>query len=517
MLQTLLEAGYFPKELPPLFTTKPYVMAVLANVTALPAPFVASKPQWTSLVDHNLVRIGGLRRRLGIPNPVSYFRVARTFQQFESDLYRLWSASPYSLTSPLPPNTVGFAPSNQDRATPKAQSRVGARYVLQADVAQFYPSIYTHVVPWLMHTKAVAKAQTKNYTLAGNAIDRELQACQQGQTKGIPIGPGTSLGIAELILSSVDVNLAGSRQIMSGVRFIDDMQFTFNSLASAEHTLAKLEAELASLELSLNSTKTKILELPQTFESTYVTHLRAHIPQQIGASRAQWIDFFNRAFELARQFEADGVLRYATACVASIKIAPDRWELVQTLLWQTIASDAGSLRFVIDVLWRNTHGAGSYALNKSLATAALNALIERSAPVRHGSEIVWSIWAAILFKLNLSQASLDLIASMDDSLCACAARLAVDKGIFGSINTNTWASWIIPDCFHDSHWLFAYEAHRRNWLPTECATSKINVDPSVAFLKANGVSFLDDTADQTFVPARLQAGGGSTGGGAGYL
>jgi hypothetical protein len=89
-------------------------------------------------------------------------------------------------------------------------------------------------------------------------LDKELQAGQNGQTKGIPIGPATSLGIAELVLSNIDVQLDGHCDVQAGVRFIDDIELSFKTLAQAEDALPKLEGLLHEYDLQPNAGKTTV-------------------------------------------------------------------------------------------------------------------------------------------------------------------------------------------------------------------------------------------------------------------
>src|SRR5262249_47002652 len=148
-------------------------------------------------------------------------------------------------------------------------------------------------------------------TLPGNVLDKELQGCQQGQTKGLPIGPDTSLAISEILLAEVDETLAAKATINGGVRFIDDIELSFKRLADAEAAVAALEALLNEFELQLNAAKTKIVKLPESLDASFATQLRPYIPPEIGASRSHWTDYFNLAFNLATKYPADGVLRYA--------------------------------------------------------------------------------------------------------------------------------------------------------------------------------------------------------------
>ena len=181
MLDALLRKGYLPQELPPLFGTESIADCIKNHGQQLPTPFTQQKPIWTLPTHHNLARIGGLRRRLSVPNPFSFFRLARTFDSNTAALDSKWAASPYSHTKPvMSANQLrAIAPSNPDRATPRTLIRVGTRYLLRADISQFYPSIYTHTIPWAAHTKGIAKASFNNMGLFGNVLDKELQACQR--------------------------------------------------------------------------------------------------------------------------------------------------------------------------------------------------------------------------------------------------------------------------------------------------------------------------------------------------
>lgn len=495
MLDTLLRRGYFPSELPPLFNTETLATAIKSVQQNLPVCMTKDKATWTQPTNHNLARVGGLRRRLSVPNPVNFYRLARAFDVNQVALEAKWAKSPFSHTTPSLANagSRAISPKNPDRATHRAMIRVGTRYLLKADISQFYPSIYTHTIPWVLHTKATAKTGHKDMTLAGNVLDQELQACQHGQTKGIAIGPDTSLGIAELLLSPIDHRMNEECDIKGGVRFIDDMEFSFVRLADAEKALATLEALLHEYELQLNGNKTKIIALPDSIDSLHATGLRPYIPKNETSSRTQWTDYFNRAFELAKTHPEDGVLRYAVAALQSVKIGGKTWRLTQSLLWQCIALDPGCLRFVIEVLWTNIHVGASLSLDESMAADALDSLILTSAPVGHGSEVVWSLWAAMFFNLDLSDASWGVITKMDDSFVAVAACVANQRNLSDeALESPLWSSWLEEDCFNQGHWLFAYEAYKNGWLENAAATAKLHTVPACKFMKATGVAFFDE-------------------------
>lgn len=504
MLEALLVKGFLPRELPPIFSSAS--LAVLSrSSTGNPPALTSGSAEWTQPMHHNLSRVGGLRRRLSIPNPANYFRLSRTFAQHEADLTREWSRSPFSFTRPQQDlsNIRALATGSNDRGSARAQNRVGARYILRADISQFYPSIYTHAVPWALHTKQIAKQRSRDLTLFGNVLDRELQACQYGQTKGIAIGPDTSLGIAELLLGSVDEHIQAHCNVIGGVRFIDDIELSFSSLSDAESALIALEAKLYELELQLNGNKTSIIELPDEIESIYVSKLRTILPSSAAANTWEWIDYFNRAFELAKRHPSEGVLRYSIAALQSTLISRDDWLLVQNLLWQCVALDPGCLRLVIDIILINRDRSG-LVCNNEIASRALNALVLASAPVGHGSEVVWSIWAAMVLTIRLQEKTQESIAAMDDGCVAAATFLAKSQGVFRpDFSSALWESWLIDECFIQEHWLFAYECYRRGWIQEAVIRSNISGNGTARYFREIGITFLDGDAAANYVPSYI--------------
>lgn len=503
MFALLLRKGYFPQELPPLFSTVIFANCIKKNINNLPESVNLNKPKWSSLAHHNLAQVGGLRRRLSIPNPISFIRLARKFDSHANELNEIWTKSPYSQTIPKIKNrhhrAIATFPSN--RSIPMTKSRVGARYLLKADISQFYSSIYTHTISWALYTKEIAKVKKNDLSLLGNSLDEDLRAAQKGQSKGIPIGPDTSLGIAELLLTQVDTEMKNSCNIIGGVRFVDDIEFTFRNLGDAENALFRLEAILHSYELQLNMKKTKIINLPDYISEIHTSKLSLHIPKPGCTKISEWINYFNLAFELAREFPSRGVLRYTLGAIKNIKVELKLWASVQLLLWQTIIADPGCLRYVIDILWENSRKNPSLKIDKDIAEQALNSLIMSSAPVGHGSEIVWSLWASLLFELTISEEAQKLIEQMNDSFVAIATMVASEHGVFSQEITSTlWLKWIEEGDFWGENWLFLYEAYRKGWRSSATSSNKIERHHECKFMKEAGVSFLDENIVKEYKP-----------------
>jgi len=108
-----------------------------------------------------MVRAGGLRRHLGIPNPINYTRLCDFVTCNWTNLKQCATRSPFSLTIPVdgnPERAISPKHTLDDRMSKRAEIRARSKFILRTDVNRFYPSIYTHSIPWAIHSKSVVKA-----------------------------------------------------------------------------------------------------------------------------------------------------------------------------------------------------------------------------------------------------------------------------------------------------------------------------------------------------------------------
>lgn len=134
-------------------------------------------------------------------------------------------------------------------------------YVLHTDIADCYGSIYTHSVPWAIHTKPLAKARRRDLTLVGNAIDKHLQDMSFGQTNGIPQGSVLMDFIAEMVLGYTDLELStriqqDNIQDYEIIRYRDDYRVFSNNPQTTEHITKLLTEILIEFGMRLNAQKT---------------------------------------------------------------------------------------------------------------------------------------------------------------------------------------------------------------------------------------------------------------------
>lgn len=508
MLKRLLERGYFPDGLPPLFDTATFAQT-MTSAGNLPGAFTQNIPPITLTAHHNLVRSGGLRRRLSIVNPLNFFRLAKAFEDNIDELKQHWNTSKYSLTKPsmAKSNPRALGARKRQRSIENAKRRVGSKYVLSTDVSEFYPSVYTHTIPWAIHGKKVAKDNPNDLSLLGNRLDIEVRNGQHQQTKGIPIGPDTSLALAELIMAKIDAEVAGEFRTVRGVRYIDDMHFFTNDQATAERLLPFLETQLAKFELQLNHRKTRIEQLPQTLDHGFLSELRFKAPETKTKSILAWTDYFDAAFSLAGKYPFDNVLRYAISQVSHVAASSRNWETVQHLLWQTVALDPGTVRFVLPALLRNK--SQRLTPDKDVASKALTHLITTSAPYGHSSEVAWALWAFSVLKKKPNNTAWKAVLSVADDVVAVAAHACNEIENWNlSPQSDVWNEWLRADAFYDEHWLFAYEACRNGWCKKSIRSEILKGMSGVVakFLDTNEVSFIDKSAPRSFLRAKANQG-----------
>ena len=327
--------------------------------------------------------------------------------------------------------------------------------------------------------------------LAGNLLDLWVRNGQDRQTIGIPIGPDTSLVIAELVLSSVDEEFSSLGGTGNGFRRVDDYEFGFASRSNAEENLALLQQALAKHELALNPRKTTIKELPVPLEEPWATELRATAISESKRGQARGIvRLFDRAFSHSKLNPDVHVLNYAIGIIGRVEIHPESWPIYQDLLLQCAMVEPGTLRFVLDELVKYS-GKGFESDTESISEV-LNHQIIRYAPLGHSSEVSWAVWGLMEFGLQVEPAATKQLSNMEDPVVALLALDCNSRGLISaSLDCSAWQSELGDDALYSEQWLLSYEATIKEWLPASTDPPSIERDENFTFLKELGVSFYD--------------------------
>lgn len=519
VINLLLAKGYFPKELPPPFTTKKFadfVNSASFNVTnCMIAPdggghLTHPKKGRSRLCQHNLSRPDDTNRSLQIPHPAHFYYLCKVLDSEWREIVAHLQKSKLSISSPKtdPTSLRAYVPKQSGATRPKRRmlDRSEGDYLLVTDVSNFYGSVYSHSIPWALHTKAVAKINQRDSNLVGNLIDTFVRNGQDGQTLGIPIGPDTSFIIAELLLSSVDSELQSRHSKIKGFRFYDDYELICQDESSARLILSDLEDCVSEYELSLNRRKTRITKLPDFVEQPWVTELRifelfAWAPDL----EKKLIDFTNVIFSLSKKYPNDPVLRYALVKVAIGDVEEEEFDnrfthgtnfpraardIYQQFLIQIYKAEAQVSHIVAGELLRYRQQVGD--LDLKLIKNAISAQIMQCISRRANNEIAWAIWLAIQLKIKLPSEIANKVSTIDDNFVAILALHAQDKGLFRKkLDTSSWESLLRKDEIYTENWLLCYEAAARGWLPIKDSSNYINEHPCFGDLHRNEVLFYD--------------------------
>jgi hypothetical protein len=241
LAHTLIESGYFPKEIPPAFSTSNYA----AVLDQLPAKLDGIGQKSSRCIFHSIPRLQHSRRLLGITNLLHQYKLALVIENHWLDLEAHMRSSPLSLTrmevNATPPRALSRVGDFDDLDTVRVLRSSASRYLLKADLSRFYHTLYTHSIPWALHSKTVAKARRNDRTLVGNLLDEAVRQTQDQQTLGIPVGPDTSDLISELLGAALDLELLAAIPGLdtAGARFVDDYYLYFPTRARAESALAE--------------------------------------------------------------------------------------------------------------------------------------------------------------------------------------------------------------------------------------------------------------------------------------
>lgn len=223
-----------------------------------------------SFIRYSTTRDILIPRELGIPHPMAYYELCKFIGE-------QWELIQQSSFVPRPKNYIHVEKikskpyifkmnyknrSDYAKEDIQIELELGARYRVDADISNCFPSIYTHAIPWAIHGKEKAK-KNRGRCWHGNELDRLVRNMNDGQTSGILIGPHASSVISELILTKIDNKLI-KKNLDSYIRNIDDYEFYAKDEEEAYRFIKYLGIYLSEYELKLNTKKTKITLLPKT-------------------------------------------------------------------------------------------------------------------------------------------------------------------------------------------------------------------------------------------------------------
>lgn len=322
----LVGKGYLPDEVGFWFSS----IDLEINVDKIKQSVPINKKLKSIPIKYSIPKGRYTRRNLSIPNPYNYFYLSKEIADHWDVIEEHYENSDISLTKPIFRLGTTRAISRKfsfEQITEKfIINSVGSNYVLKTDISRYYSTIYTHSIPWALHTKEVSKIN-KDDSLLGNLLDKLIRNSQDQQTIGIPIGPDCSLIIAEIIGVAMDKIIMDEIQCLSCMRYVDDYYIFFKSMYEAERALSIIQKVLNEYELELNREKTQIYEMPRSIEPNWVSKIN-----NIHLNNENLISFISTVYALMIDYPDQDVLRYSLAKLNKLKINKKNWELSQSFI-----------------------------------------------------------------------------------------------------------------------------------------------------------------------------------------
>jgi len=403
---------------------------------------------------------------------------------------------------------LGFAVRTQRRLA----LRSCARFIFHTDINRFYPSIYTHCIPWAIHGKAVVKAARAANTIKqlwADQLDIHARNINDQQTMGLPIGPDISLLLAEIVLGAVDTELACRLPDVRGIRIIDDYEFAAHQRSGAEKIAGELQAILSHYELALSPTKTQVVELPDVIEPLWTSRLRVFFFRDAGVAgqRNDLTAYFDAVFSLAKAEPRAGIIKYAIPRLNSVDIREENWRTFEHILAQCAMVEPACIPQVSEQLVHYRSVGRTPDVKKW--QECLNIVVTERLPLGEASEALWSMWLMKTLGLSLSPGATRAVAYCDDSAAALMGLALAEAGLADPSLLRELDRYANAEDLNGRQWLLCYEGNRRGWIrPTQA--KPLSGDPRFALLDSGGVSFFNPSAPAT-TPRRGGRGGGGGG------
>lgn len=312
LLKGLLQHNYFPsqakkkEEIPPILNSKyltPKISEKLIDLDYRKGGY--------DQVEYRLTRYNNVPRFLSIPHPIAYAKLCHSLHDNWEKLEYI-TQTENSLIIPKEHNDGRIIIMNYETTKENIERHVklsfNKKFYVKTDISNFYPSIYSHSIPWALVGFDTAKKE-RDSSKWFNKIDTYQRLIKRNETNGIPIGPASSNIIAESILAKIDKTLKDEEFVF--IRFIDNYTAYFSTYEKAEEFIRVLSEELSKYKLLLNIKKTSIKQLPSPSSSEWIIDLTTRMPNKDNITPINMIRFLEHALNKQAVSPDGSVLKYA--------------------------------------------------------------------------------------------------------------------------------------------------------------------------------------------------------------
>lgn len=373
-------------------------------------------------------------------------------------------------------------------------------WLVQTDITRFYPSIYTHSIPWAAYGKERVKSNLSQYkgSLA-DRLDALVRACNRNQTVGIPIGPETSRIIAEVVSARIDYEFS---EKLSDVhndrvdRLQDDWFIGANSLPEAENILSTIIHLYRHYGLEINGVKTSIDRLLHAPANSWILQLSgflSHNAKSLSGTRLR--EFLALSLNVQQEFPTEPVINYAMSVIEGNSYTDDDAEALESFLIKASVVSPISMDKICRVLINLNYD--KRRISKRRIGIRFSKLAEQSLENGNTYEALWFLYTlrGLKFPLNSKPIS-ELMEFHSGSAIPLVLLDMKRKGLnVQKLPISKWENMIDEyRVEHDWVWLLAYEGIRHGWLKDIKGTMTKRF---FAPMKTRNVIFYDDTKNVT--------------------
>lgn len=489
----LLCKGLFPEKLEGILSSDQFGNWIIANEKTLNVP-----EKSFHYMTYKITRNNNAPRYLCIPHPIAYINLCKCLRNNWNEIVKIFTDD-YSDTSMLTPKddnknqrifSMGSYDKNPIENSLLIKKQFGKKYCVNADISNFYPSIYTHSISWALVNKDISK-KDKKHNKWFDSIDKSIRNCQDGESIGVHIGPDTSAIIAEIILSQIDKRLVSKFEYL---RFIDDYKCFCEDMESAEKFICELTHNLEYYRLKLNTEKTKITEIPITIDTEWVRLLKSYPLKEENLivdekSINAVMGLMDLSIELYIKHKDDSCIKYALQKIKKVEYQTyNEFELI----FRRICGIAYCYPYIIDLIedfLKKNEFLDDILQFKNMLKGILNSFLKEHVKYGRSDVITWVFYYSIQYRIEIEkfQEYRDLIIRQNDPvstlLCFIYAKVnKLDISDFEKIKSNEddTGDW----------WLFLYEKSRI--LDKEYQYNKQDEKVFFEELRKNKISFLGE-------------------------
>jgi hypothetical protein len=273
---------------------------------------------------------------------------------------------------------------------------------------------------------------------------------------------------------------------------------------------------LNQFELTLNSSKTRIVELPDQFDLYWTSHIRLFIfrNENITVQKNDITAYFDMVFEFFKRFPEEGLLKYAIARLQSVEINRTNWPFFENILCHCVLIEPACIPQVCDQILH--YRTKRYRMNKKLWSECLNRIVYEQVPLGHSSEASWAMWLMRILNIKLLVKSAKIIGSSEDSITALMALGLAALGLANPSHLSGLYRFSSSSELFQEQWLLCYQGNMMGWLGSNSKRSNLQKDEMFLYLESKNVSFFDIGIMPSTTPRLLTTKFSSGGGVGGY-